>query len=1361
MPESNNTFFQTTSIAEFNPIEDKWIIWKERLDIHFSEILCTEDNSKRAILLKSIGSAAYELLRSLCDPVQPIKKDYDDLIKILDEHYTPPIIIYHERKIFHDATRNENESVSMWYARIKKLAFQCKFGAELEVMVKDKFITQLPEKVFIRICEENEKLTLQEALKKALMFETKFAVRNESTDSDVNFMRSSHHNHRKPSNNNNNKSSDKKPHGKKCTRCGWKTHDASTCKFKDATCHTCSKIGHLSSVCRSKENNKKINFINSDSDFLNSICDGNFTNFFVNFSLNSVSEDESRELYRLPVEFKGIKMTLTCDTGAPRTFVSRTFYEKHLSHFSIKECMNPYRAYGGTQIGIIGECIASIAYRGTEKRITVVVTDVEAPPLLGRNFLRAFGFQLTQNDQINSIDSIDISNANTSFIIDSIKREFSALFDGKLGKFNVCEISLPIDEHAKPVFFKPRPIPFAWKSKIETNLRDLVEKGVLEQVDNSAWGSPIVPVPKPDGSLRCCGDYKITINRFLSDFKYPLPLIEEIFASLQGGQLFSKLDMTAAYNQFCLDEKSQLLCTWSTHMGTFKMKRLPFGVKPAAALFQKHMENLLMGINGVVVYQDDITVTGKDFKEHLFNLKAVLKKLSDAGLKLNGNKCVFFQEKISYLGFTIDKHGLHKNKERYESFLNAPIPTNIHELRAFIGMANQYSRFIFGFASKMDPLYQLTQKNVPFVWNQKCQNAYDLIKQDVSSDQVMVHFNPKLPIILTTDACDTSVAGILSHRFPDGLKPVAFISRSLSKSERNYAVIEKEALAIIFSVVKLKQYLLGNFFTLATDHKPLLTIFGENKGIPLMAAARMQRWALILSGFNYKIEFVKGVNNEADNLSRIPQISYIHEHEEVNYINLIENNNALRINFKDISIETRRDPILSKLSEAIEKGIVDKLDHNFDVYKRKSLELTVQYGCVMWGYRTVIPSKLRQYILEELHASHMGIVKTKSLARSYVWWPKIDSDIENLIKQCIPCQELQASPPLAELIPWKPTDSVWSRIHMDYAGPKFGYYYLIVIDSHSKWVEVFKTKTITASFTIIKLRELFSRYGMPETIVTDNGTQFTAFEFENFITNNIDHIFTPPGHPATNGQAENFVKTFKKSFIASVNSAVMNKQSGDLDFIINRILLDYRNTIHCTTAETPAKLFFGRSLRTRFSTLRPPTIKEVIHEKQKQQKRNHKGKRNVNFEQGQKVMIRNYKNPNNPSWSQAIVKRKIGPRSYTCVYAHNNKEIKRHIDQIRDQSNVSANEDTSNESEHNTTANSAISVSGEDGASTSASFVSPQTISNSPNLVHDATQVNSESDADEEDKLDRQGRKLRPQRKAKPARASRLPIIFD
>lgn len=468
----------------------------------------------------------------------------------------------------------------------------------------------------------------------------------------------------------------------------------------------------------------------------------------------------------------------------------------------------------------------------------------------------------------------------------------------------------------------------------------------------------------------------------------------------------------------------------------------------------------------------------------------------------------------------------------------------------------------------------------------------------------------------------------------------------------------------MFAVTKLRQYLLGNKFTLRTDHKPLTTIFGENKGLPVMASARVQRWALILSGFNYSVEYVKGVSNHADSLSRMPQCAVKDDCIEKTYINLIETQNCLLLNFKDIARETRRDSILSKVSQAVVCGALKELNEEaFKPYKNKDTELSVEYDCVMWGYRTVVPRKLQKLVLNELHTSHLGVVKTKALARSYVWWPGLDNDIEDLVKNCTSCQKLQSSPEKSVLIPWNPTDAVWSRIHIDFAGPIKNFYLLIVIDSYSKWVEVFKTKQITSEFTISKLDEMFSRYGFVNTIVSDNGTQFTSAIFKNFlIKNNVKQILTAPGHPATNGQAENFVKVVKKSLYANLN------QNPDCNFdtILNRFLADYRNTKHCTTGETPSKIFFGRSLKTRFSSLKPPLLREKIIESQDKSIRNYSGRREVEFSNGQPVWVRDYRNPNKPSWTQAKIKQQLGPRSYCCVLTHNNKEIKRHLNQIRD-----------------------------------------------------------------------------------------------
>lgn len=279
----------------------------------------------------------------------------------------------------------------------------------------------------------------------------------------------------------------------------------------------------------------------------------------------------------------------------------------------------------------------------------------------------------------------------------------------------------------------------------------------------------------------------------------------------------------------------------------------------------------------------------------------------------------------------------------------------------------------------------------------------------------------------------------------------------------------------------------------------------------------------------------------------------------------------------------------------------------------------------------------------------MGIVRTKALAGSYVFWPNIDKDIENAIKKCDSCQKLQPNPEKSPLIPWTPTESAWKRVHIDYAGPVHGFYILIIVDSFLKWVEAFKTKDITSKFTICKLREVFCRLGLPHILVSDNGTQFKSAEFREFMQiNGIEHKTTSPGHAATNGQAENSVKTIKKSIIATLE----NSKSQDFDAILSRILFDIRITKHCTTNESPSKILFGRELRSRFSLLKPPVTSDVIKSSQQTMIKNFKGKRDVSFQKGQKVYVRNYKNPNKASWSKAEIKKVNGPRNYTCLLLH-------------------------------------------------------------------------------------------------------------
>lgn len=255
-------------------------------------------------------------------------------------------------------------------------------------------------------------------------------------------------------------------------------------------------------------------------------------------------------------------------------------------------------------------------------------------------------------------------------------------------------------------------------------------------------------------------------------------------------------------------------------------------------------------------------MTGASQQKHLDNLKAVFDRLLEAGFRLNLDKCVFFQEKVKYLGHVIDKNGLHKDDDKVSAILNAPRPTTAAEVKAYAGLINYYGRFFPNLASVLSPFYQLLKKDGKFKWTTECEKAYITVKKVIASDNVLTHYNPKLPIKLICDASQNGIGAAIFHVMPNGEElPIAFASKTLSPSQQNYSTIDREALAIYFGVNKYEHYLLGRPFIIQSDHKPLITIFGEKKGIPAMAASRLQRWAIYLSNFDFKIEHISGQSN--------------------------------------------------------------------------------------------------------------------------------------------------------------------------------------------------------------------------------------------------------------------------------------------------------------------------------------------------------------------------------------------------------------------------------------------------------------------------------------------------------------------
>ena len=309
----------------------------------------------------------------------------------------------------------------------------------------------------------------------------------------------------------------------------------------------------------------------------------------------------------------------------------------------------------------------------------------------------------------------------------------------------------------------------------------------------------------------------------------------------------------------------------NTHKGLFRYKRLPYGVSSAPGI-QRLMENVLRDIPNVIVYLDDILVTGTTEEEHLRALAEVLSRLEKAGLRARKQKCKFMASSVTYLGHLIDQHGLHPLQEKVRAVQNAPEPRNVSELKAFLGLLTYYCKFLPNMADLLAPLYKLLRKDVHWRWTEAERKAFQASKILLTSSSLLVYFNPELDLVLMCDASSYGVGAVLAHRMPNGSKrPIGYTSRSLTPAQKNYSQLEKEALALVFGVQCFHSFLFGHHFELVTNHKPLLALLHESRSTSTQASARVRRWSLLLSAYEYTITFrdTKAHCN-ADVLSRLP-----------------------------------------------------------------------------------------------------------------------------------------------------------------------------------------------------------------------------------------------------------------------------------------------------------------------------------------------------------------------------------------------------------------------------------------------------------------------------------------------------------
>lgn len=1232
---------QIGSIGPFNPKDESIEAYIARLTV-WMRANKVKNNDKADAALSVIGPAAFTVLLNTCHPDDPSTKSFEDLTGMLTKHYHAPRNKYLERKVFREREQRGNESVSDFALALKQLSMSCEFGDTLNDNLIERFSAGVRSTAIQNKLYSIKKLTWENAQAEAVSMEQNRSDKGDATG-DVHQVRRGGNRRGgftrgrgfgTRTSGNDYRSEDP------CERCLSAEHASTECPYKRATCYNCNRKGHVKSACRNQQSKRpqqtssgarssgrgkanrgrsgrSVNQVETEES-----TSGDFANLYHIQAINSTEKSD----FDVTITVDGVAVTFAVDTQAAVSVISENLYHAKFGHCKMEPVKYALRSYSGHEIPVLGQIPVTVGYQGQSADVSLVVVKGTKESLLGRDWLKIIKLdwkQLFQTVPVQKSDSVD-----------DVVNRYSDVFcrSGVIRKF---EARVRVKQDAQPVFRKARPVPYSLREAVEKNLEKAVKEGILTPVKTSQWASPIVVAPKADGNIRVCGDYKRTVNMHLDDEVYPLPTAQDIFSTLAGGQIFSTIDLSNAYQQVMLTTESKELLTINTHKGLFQYNRLPYGIKVAPAMFQAIMDQILSGLNGVCCYLDDILLTSKTRAEHAVLLEKVLTRLQEYGVLANKTKCRFGIEEVNYLGHVIDKEGIRPSPEKVRALQAVKEPKNVAELRTFLGAVTFYHKFLRDFATVCTPLYALTKKEAKWVWSVQCRKAFLAVKEMLTGDLLLTHYDVKLPLKLSTDASPHGVAAILAHVIDGFERPIAYASRTLSPAERNYSQLEREALAIMFGVKRFHKYVYGRKFVLVTDNKPLSIIFNPTKDIPTVSALRLQRWALVLMAHDYTIEYRKAADHgNVDMLSRFPDETVSETLEMPMYhFSYVDD---LPVTSADVRKETAGDPNLKNVLRYVMFGWPEQVEEPLTPYFRRRNELSVEQGCLLWGMRVIIPKSLQARVLQDVHHEHTGVVRMKMLARSYYWFPSLDQELENLARACESCRMHAQAPAAAPTVSWPKCTNPWERVHIDF-GTIDNKELLILVDVFSKWIEVAVMNTTTSQRVIEVLRNWWARFGIPVELVSDNGPQFTSSEFEDFLRRNgVKHTLTPPYSPKTNGSAEKTVQVvkgiLKKQFTDEyLNSKVHRSFQQKLD----DFLITYRSTPSTATGLTPSEMILGRKLRTRLSFLRPEgktEVKEVFE----------KGIRE--FQAGDLVWVRNV--VGRKKWSPGQVVRREGVLKY-------------------------------------------------------------------------------------------------------------------
>ncbi|MCP4243484.1 MAG: DDE-type integrase/transposase/recombinase, partial [bacterium] len=754
-----------------------------------------------------------------------------------------------------------------------------------------------------------------------------------------------------------------------------------------------------------------------------------------------------------------------------------------------------------------------------------------------------------------------------------------------IGCTSAVEHHIPTDGH-RPIYQRGHRLSPADRKVIKEEVARMLANGAIKKSE-SPWASRVVIVAKKDGTRRFCVDYR-RLNDATKKDRYPLPRIDDTLAALGHSCFYTTLDLASGYWQIRVAAADTPKTAFITEDGLYEWNVMPFGLCNAPATFQRLMNVVMSGIKGhyVLVYLDDVIIFSKTWDDHLSHLKEVLARLDRYHLKLKLKKCRFGATRVPYLGHIVDQHGVAVDPAKVEAVAKAPRPTNLTELRRFLGLAGYYRRFIPAYAQVTGALTRLLKKDTPYTWTKPQQQAFDRIKHRLTSAPLLVYPDLGQPFTLFTDASDEGLGAVLAQHRPaakgkDREHVVEYASRGLTPAEKNYTTTEKECLAVVWAVRKFRHYLDGRRFTVVTDHAALKWLW-KGDG----ASLRIRRWVALLQALDFTIVHRAGkVHYNADALSRMVVSMPANPTSSGEILAISELHEAVAeaqqrhsgIRRMKAFVTTGRAPGLpADLLRRLEKASTNYVVHNGLLHFQDGTGKPP---------RLVVPRELRRRFLELLHdnpmAGHGGLKKTLARVEKRLYWKGWRQDVDDYVAACPTCARHRrgkgGSAPLKPLVPRYPFETV----ALDVTGPLTesarGNRYLLVFSEYfTRYADAWPLKETSAeTIARVFVDQVVARYGLPTRLLTDNGSNFVA-RFMATVCRllKVKRVFTTTYHPQTDGVVERFNGTLK----AMLRKYIADDQK-DWDDHVRLLLLAYNTSKHAALGETPFYLMFGREPR--------------------------------------------------------------------------------------------------------------------------------------------------------------------------------------